>query len=69
MINPVLHDFVITRAGTEDFMDVLCGVSLSGQKPTQPRRQVLVDRNLTRTVAAPGGTGFQQVQRNRQAPA
>jgi hypothetical protein len=38
------HDLVITRAGTEDFMDVLRGVSLSGEKTTQPRRQVLVDQ-------------------------
>jgi hypothetical protein len=44
MINRVLHDLVITRAGTEDFMDVLSGVSLSGEKTTQPRRQVLVDQ-------------------------
>ena len=44
MINRVLHDLVITRAGTDDFMDVLCGVSLSGKETTQPWRQVLVDQ-------------------------
>ena len=32
MINRVLHDLVITRASTDDLMDVLCGVSLSGEK-------------------------------------
>jgi hypothetical protein len=44
MINHVLHDLVITRAGTENFMDVLRGASLSCKETTQPRRQVLVDQ-------------------------
>lgn len=68
MVNRVLHHLVIARARADDFMDVLCGVSLSGEETTQPRRQVLVDRNLTRMAAAPGGIRFQQVPRNRQAP-
>ena len=38
MINCVLHHLVITRAGTDDFMDVLRGVPLSREKTTEPRR-------------------------------
>jgi hypothetical protein len=43
-VNRVLHDLVIARARTGDFMDVLRGVALSGEKTTQPRRQVLLDQ-------------------------
>ena len=32
-VNRVLHHLVISRAGSDDFIDVLCGISLSGQKP------------------------------------
>jgi hypothetical protein len=32
-VNRVLHHLVISRAGRDDFIDVLCGISLSGQKP------------------------------------
>lgn len=44
MINRVLHDIAITRASTEDFMDVLSGVPFSGKKTTELRRQILVDQ-------------------------
>jgi hypothetical protein len=44
MINRVLHNLVITRAGTEDLMDWLRGVSLGGEKTTLPWGQVLVDQ-------------------------
>lgn len=36
--NRVLLDLVITRAGTDDFMHMLCGVALSCEKATKPRR-------------------------------